>query len=192
MYPNRNNKLEILKLYTKDYKSQFYLREISRLSLLPVKNVQNLLHSLEKSRILKSRISGKNKYFHLNLNNISTKFLLLQAEIYKTLLFLESYPVFKTFLKMVSTHAPIIVFGSFAKFAAEKESDLDLLAIQEDDEKLPLYLLPYQIHEIRLSEKSFNKALEKQESLIKEIEANHILLNNQSFYVETMWGMYGK
>lgn len=192
MYLKRNKEAEILKIYTKDYRSQFYLREISRISMLPVKNVQNALKSLEKSRILKSKIRGKNKYFYLNIDNIETKFLLVQAEVYKTLLFLEKYPIFKTFLKMVSTHAPIIVFGSFAKFAAEKESDLDLLIIQEEGEKLPLHLLPYQIHEIRMSEKSFGKSLENQEVLIKEIEANHIILNNHSFYVDAIWGIYGK
>ena len=116
---------------------------------------------------------------------------MLQAEIYRTKLFLEKYPECKTFAKE-AIQAPIIVFGSFAKFAAEKDSDLDLLIVSGEEEKLPLHLLPYKIHEIRLSEKSFMKALERQETLIKEIEENHVILNNHSFYIDLMWWHYAK
>lgn len=174
------------------YNKEFYLREISRLSKISLKNVQNILNSLEKGRIVKSSLRGKNKYFRLNLDNLQTKFCLLQAEIYKTLLFLEKYPQFKTFLKEIFTRTPLIAFGSFAKFIASKDSDLDLLIISKGEEKLQAYLLPYKIHEIRLSEESFRKALEKQEALIKEIEANRVILNNHSFYVNIMWWFYGK
>ena len=191
MYPKRNNEFEVLRLYLGDYTKQFYLREISRLAKLPLKNTQNVVNALEKSRILKSSLKGKNKYFSLNLGNIQTKLYLLQSKIYKTLLFLENYPQLKTFLKEVSK-VTIIAFGSFAKFTAEKDSDLDLLIIPEAEEKLPFHLVPYKIHEIRMSEKSFIKAVENQETLIKEIEENHVILNNHSFYISTMWERYGK
>ncbi len=157
---------------------------------MPLKNVQNIANYLEKNRIVKSSVQGKNKYFSLNRENIQTKLHVLQAEIYRTLLFLEKYPRFKTFLKEVSTQVPIIVFGSFAKFSAEENSDLDLVIIADEEKKLPLHLLPYKIHEIRLSGKFLMKALEKQEVLIKEIEENHVILNNHSFYVNTMWDYY--
>ena len=41
-----------------------------------------------------------------------------------------------------------------------------------------------------MPEKTFFKAIDKQEDLIKEIEENHIILNNHSFYVNVMWGYY--
>ena len=191
MYPKRNGKLEVLRLYLGGYAKQFYLREISRLAKLPLKITQNAANALEKSRILKSSIKGKNKYFSLNLDNIQTKLYLLQSEIYNTLLFLEKYPQFKTFLKEVP-NITIIAFGSFARFAAEKDSDLDLLIISKTQVKLPFHLVPYKIHEVHLSEKSFVKAVKKQETLIKEIEENHVILNNHSFYANIMWELYGK
>ena len=191
MYPKRNSELAVLILYLGDYTKQLYLREISRLAKIPLKNTQNVVNSLEKRRILKSSVRGKNKYFSLNLDNIQTRFYLLQSEIYKTLLFLDKYPLLKTFLKEVSK-ATIVVFGSFAKFTAEKDSDLDLLVISENEEKLPFHLLPYKIHDIRMSEKTFIRAVEKKEVLLKEIEENHVILNNHSFYVDMMWGQYGK
>lgn len=192
MYRKRNKELEIIALYRSNYKAQFYLRQISKLSKLPLKTAQNVLANLEKSRILKSRIEGKNKYFSLNLDNIQTKSYLLQAEIYKTDVFLETYPHFKTFLKSVNINVPIIIFGSFAKLSANKDSDVDLLIISEKEQKLPFHLLPYKVHQVNLSEKSFSKALKQQENLIKEIEENHIILNNHSFYINMMWDHYGK
>jgi len=190
MYLKRNNEFEVLGLYLGGYTKQLYLREISRLAKLPLKNTQNVANVLEKSRILKSSRRGKNKYFSLNLDNIQTKLYLLQSEIYKTLVFLENYPELKTFLKEVPNVA-IVAFGSFAKLTAEKDSDLDLLIIPEAEE-LPFHLVPYKIHDIRMLEKSFIKSVEKQETLIKEIEENHVILNNHSFYVNTMWDYYEK
>ena len=192
MYQNRNNELEIVSLFRGNYKIRFYLREISKLSKLPLKTCQNTLLNLEKAKILKSRTEGKNKYFSLNLENIKTKSYLQQTEIYQTDLFLEEYPQFKMFLKSLKTNAPIIVFGSFAKFTADKNSDLDLLIISDKELNLPFHLLPSKPHQINMPEKTFLKAIEQQENLIKEIEENHIILNNHSFYVNIMWGHHGK
>lgn len=192
MYQKRNKELVILALYLGDYTKQFYLREISKLAKIPLKTTQNLLSNLEKNKILKSIIRGKNKYFGLNPDIIETKFYLLQSEIYKTLLFLGKYPIFKTFLKEIKTNEILIIFGSFAKFTADMDSDLDLLILSNKKEKLPSHLLPYNIHDIKLSKPLFVKALENQETLIKEIQENHIILNDHSFYVNVMWGYYRK
>jgi len=192
MYLNRNNELEVISLFRGNYKSRYYLREISRISKLPLKTCQNALTNLEKAKILKSKTEGKNKYFSLNLENIKTKSFLQQAEIYQTDLFLEKYPQFKMFLKSLKITVPLIVFGSFAKFTADKNSDLDLLIISDKELELPFHLLPAKAHQIKMSKKTFLKALKEQENLIKEIEENHVILNNHSFYVSIMWGYYGE
>lgn len=192
MYQKRNKHLEVLALFLGDYNRQFYLREISKLTKIPLKTTQNIIFNLEKERILKSAISGKNKYFRLNLDNVQTKLYILQSEIYRTSLFIDKYPLFKIFLDEIKTNIPIVVFGSFAKFKADKNSDLDLLIISKDKQKLPTHLLAYKIHEIRLSELDFINALEKQEILLKEVQENHIILNNHSFYINIMWDHYGK
>lgn len=192
MYQKRNKWLEVIALYTGNYKAEFYLRQIAKLAKLPVKTCQNILSQLEKDKILKGKIEGKNKYFSLNLDNIQTKSYLLQAEIHKTDLFLENYPQIKTFLKSFNTNIPIIVFGSFAKLKANKDSDIDLFIVSEKGQKLPFHLLPYKVHQVNLSENSFMKSLKEQEVIIKEIEENHVILNNHSFYVNMMWGYYAK
>lgn len=192
MYQKRNNCLEVVALFLSDYAKQLYLREISKLSKIPLKTTQNILSILDKEKILKSSISGKNKYFRLNLDNIQAKFYILQAEIYQTQIFIEKYPLFKIFLSEINANITLIIFGSFAKSKADKDSDVDLAIISKEMRSLPFHLLPYKIHQIEFSEASYTKALEKQETLIKEIGANHIILSNHSFYVNEMWCYYGK
>ena len=192
MYQKRNKEMAIISLYTGDYNARFYLREIAKLANLPLKTCQDVLVNLEKEKILKSKTEGKNKYFSLNLDNINVKSELVKAEIYRTELLLEKYPEFKTFLKAIDTNFIIILFGSFAKLKADKNSDVDLFIVTNKKEKLLYYLLPHKIHENVLKEESFRKSLTEKEPLIKEIESNHIILNNHSSYVNIFWGHYGK
>ena len=192
MYLKRNRVLEILALYLSDYNKQFYLREISKLAKIPLKTTQTLIANLERDKLLKSTVKGKNKYFRLNLDNIKTKFYLLQSELNRTLIFVENYPLFKNFIGKIKINAPMVVFGSFAKFKADKESDLDLLIISKLKVNLPLHLLAYKIHEIYLDENSFKKSLEKKQALIMEIKDNHIILNNHSFFVNVTWSYHEK
>ena len=191
MYQKRNKELDVLSLYRGDYRARFYLRQISRLTKLPLKTTQDLLASLEKARIIRGEVEGRNKYFRLNLDNIKVRNILLQAEIYMTDRFLDKYSQFKTFLKSVKTDKPIIVFGSFARFAAGRDSDVDLLVVSGREEKLPSHLLPQKIHKITLSRASFVKALKEGETVIREIGENHVILNNHSFYVNIVWDYYG-
>jgi len=189
MYRKRNKELAILTLYCGDYKRQIYLREISKLARIPLKTTQSLLGKLEDMSMLRSTVKGKNKYFVLNLDNVQTKLLVLQAEIYRTSLFLEMYPQFKTFLKALRTDTMMVVFGSFAKLAADKNSDLDLLIVSTGNEKLPFHLISNKTHIINMSEHAFMKGLGK-EALIKEVMSNHVILNNHSFFVNNVWNRY--
>ncbi len=192
MYQNRNKGLDVFGLYLSGYKQEFYLREISKRTGLPLRTTQICVAELEKEKMLRSATRGKNKYFRLNLDTVVTKLHLLHAEIQRTLFFVSKFPLIKTFLKEMRTNATIVVFGSFAKFKADKNSDFDILVVSDEKSKLPMHLLPYKVHEITLSEQAFVDALEKQEVLIKEIEENHVILNNHSFYVNAMWSYYGK
>ncbi len=108
--------------------------------------------------------------------------------MYRTQKFLEKYPRIRTFVSSFESNAPVLVFGSFAKMSEDEGSDLDLLVVGE--EEMPFHLVPREVHEVRLSEGSLVEGLEKDEDLVKEIEGNHVLLNNHSFYVNTMWRYY--
>ncbi len=124
MYQNRYNNLKVIAFYSTDYNKRIYLREMSKISKISLRNVQVILDRLVKEKIIKSQFVGKNKYFYLNLDNVETKYLILKSEIYKTITFIKKYPQFTTFLKEVKDiESCIIVFGSFAQFLADKDSD---------------------------------------------------------------------
>ena len=192
MYLNRYDESAILTLYTGDYKKAFYLREISRLAHLPLKNTQRLLFRLESSAILKSEPEGRNKYFTLHLENIQTRYALLQAEIYKSSIFLERTAIFGMFAREIPSSMPVIIFGSFAKYSQKKNSDADLLVISENGPELPSHLLPNQMHLLTLTKKDFSNSLKRQEVIIQEILENHIILNDHSFFVNALWDYYGE
>ena len=193
MYQNKYNNLRILELYSKDYTKKIYLREISKLSNLPLRNVQVILDRLEKEKVLKTQFSGRNKYFYLNLESIETKYLILKSEIYKTIIFIKGYPQFNAFLKEVKNiESCIIVFGSFAQLVADKNSDMDILIISNKKTDLPYHLIPNKIHEINLSKKNFIKLIEKEDIFIKKIQEKHVILNNHSFFVNIFWRKYAK
>jgi len=190
MYQKRNKEFVILGLYLEDYTKEFYLREISKSTKIPLKTTQDVVSRLEKDNVIRSSTRGRNKYFRLNRNNIQTKLYMLQSEIHRTSVFLGRYPLFKTFLKDIKSDDPLVVFGSFANLTAGKESDLDILVISKKGSKLPFHLLPYKPHQISMSTNTFIKALGKQETLVKEISEKHVILNNHSFYVNVMWSHY--
>jgi len=192
MYQIRNKELEILALFRSNYKSRFYLRQISRNSGIALKTCQDALHVLEKEGIIKSQTEGKNKYFSLNLESTKAKHALLQAEINKTEEFLAKYPVFQTFLKELNSNSLLVIFGSFADFSSKKDSDIDLITISDKKINLPKHLLPNKVQEINLKEEFFIKSLNSQEPLIKEIQSKHIILNNHSLYVNIMWSYYAR
>jgi|SRR3989344_7875730 len=193
MYSNRNNNMLVLSLYLKDYSKKFYLREISRLTKVPLKNTYVILNELEKDNIIKSQLVGKNKYFYLNLDNIEVKYLILNSEIYKTVIFIKKYPHFTGFLKELDDpEACIVIFGSFAKFSVDKDSDLDLLIISDKKIEIPYHVIPNKIHEIILSKNDFIETVEKNEIFIKKIKENHIILDNHSFFVNVIWRKYAK
>ena len=185
MYQKR---YKITNLYLSNFKAKYYLREISKLSKLPLRTTQRLLNQLEKEKIIKAKREGKNRYYFLNLQNVKTKFYLLIAEIYKTLNFLERHPVFNLFLKE-KINSCLVIFGSFAEFKESKTSDLDLLIIGNEPS---FVLLPYKIHKIKLTKSEFRKALINNEPLIKEIIKNHIILTRHSFFLEELWDYYEK
>lgn len=190
MYQKRN---KILSLFCSNLRRRFYLREISRLSNTPLKTVARSLGELEEKNILTSRTEGKHKYYELNLDNIETKFLLIEVEIYRTLLFLKNYPVFKSFLKEIGpSDGIIIVYGSFSEFTATEKSDLDILVISEKKLDLPQHLLPYKIHRVDLTQNEFMLALEKGEPLIQEVLQNHIVLHGHSYFIDTLLWYYEK
>ena len=89
--------LKILSLYRSNYSASFYLREIARQTKVDVKAVQLQLKALEKMNVTQSLRKGRNKEYSLNLRNYSTKYYIVLAEAYTSIVFLsENFEVKKS------------------------------------------------------------------------------------------------
>ena len=86
------------------------------------------LNNLKKENVLDSRTEGKNKIFFLKKNLVSRAYI-LQAELHKLTKLLRQSPelsvIFEEILKKTDERL-IVLFGSYAKGLAKKDSDIDI------------------------------------------------------------------
>ena len=120
-----NMELEIVLLLLKQ---DIHVRGLAKALNEPHATVLRKLNRLAKQNVIDFQKEGKNKVFSLQ-KNISAINHVLQAEIYKLNLLLKKYPeltiILEEILKKVDEKF-IVIFGSYAKFRAKKESDIDI------------------------------------------------------------------
>jgi len=178
MVQKRDIALEIILILLSEDR---HLREISRMLNISHTTLSRKLDELLNLGILDYKIVGKNKLFSLK-NNFKTRNVILNAERYKLNLFLEKYPklniLFDDIIKITGKHM-IILFGSYAKFDSNANSDIDIyinssaLSLKEKVESLNSKL------SVKLGK--FNS----DSLLIREIIKNHIILRGaEEFYEE--------
>ena len=141
--------------------------------------VSRKLNNLKKENVIDSRSEGKNKIFFLKENLVS-KIYIQQAELYKLTRLLrdkqELSIIFEEILQKTDEKL-IVLFGSYAKGLAKKDSDIDIYietqsrnvkkAIENVHSKINVKIGPFDI----------------KSPLIKEIIKNHIILRGiEVFY----------
>ena len=181
-----NKELKILSEFASDYNSRKYGRAISSKLKLNQKTTSNILKSLEKQHIIKFKQEGKNKYYFLNKLNQTTKEMIKLVEINKRILILEKYKNLSYLFSEIGkrTRGIAIIFGSYANFTKNENSDLDILVIGiisniSDLEKI------YSI-KINLVKSSKNKFKSK-DLFLKEVINNHILIKGVEEFIELIW-----
>jgi hypothetical protein len=191
--------LKILGLYTGDYGKSLHLREIARETSVDVKAVQLQLRRLERVNVFTSAVKGKNKEYHLNLHNPTTKYYVILAETFVSLTCLNKNFLVKKVVSEVIDRlkGTVLLFGSYAKGLARSDSDVDLLVLSErrldagtgKEAGSPL--------SGRLSIKSMSRAhfvrgLEENDPLVKEVVANHVVLKGFDELCNILWRYYAK
>jgi len=186
--------LKILGLYLDDYEKSLHLREISREAQIDVKAIQLQLQKLEKINVLSSIIRGRNKDYSLNLNNVTTKYYLIMAEIFASIIHLKKNFMIKKIVEEIENkiHDPLILFGSFAKGTYTKESDVDIFMIGDKKINTGLIIEATSMVGRKISVKStsreqFLEGLRNNDPLIKEIVSNHIVLKGADQFSDIMW-----
>ncbi|MEM5811661.1 MAG: nucleotidyltransferase domain-containing protein [Candidatus Aenigmatarchaeota archaeon] len=186
--------LEILSLYTSNYEAKIHLREITRKIKTDTKTASLNLKKLLELKVLKSAKIGKHKEFFLNNENIVSKYFLIITEIYKSFTFLSThFKIFKIFEMLEELADGIIIFGSYAKNIATKESDLDLLIINGNIESKRMEaenLYGIKISPKYFSTKEFIRAQKVKDILFIEVLSSHIILKGFELFVNTTWRNY--
>ena len=119
--------LEILTFLARNPDQQFYMREIAKNMNKSVGGTHKTLKSLKELEFIKEKKSGKNIYYHINQMNPSIK----NFKIFMTIN--ELTPLVK---KLRALSEKIILFGSCTKGEDTNESDIDVLVLTNEKDKV--------------------------------------------------------
>ena len=124
---------------------------------------------------------GKNKSYFLRLEQRQTFSLLILLETYKELQFSLLHPDVSLLVEELSLLCPFIVFGSYAKGTAKKDSDLDVVAFTSKREQVKQILEKYPIatHVQYASFSQFARLLREKQPLAQEIRRHHVLIGRK-------------
>ncbi len=116
-------RISVLKLFVFNPNKEYYIREIERMTKEPFDPVRMELRRLENVGLLKSRTSGRQKYYSMNTNH--KLFSDIKAIILKTV---GIGDLLESALNREDISVAFI-YGSYAKDAEYAESDIDIFVI---------------------------------------------------------------
>lgn len=179
------NHMGVLSLFTNGFDKEYYIREVQKMLVISPRTSQLILDDLENKGILESKIKGKIRSYKLKRNSLSQRYIIF-AEQYKTIAFLEKKLFVKEIIEKISPFIDGIglIFGSYAKGTANKDSDLDIFVVgsynnKEVNKISKIYGIDISVkcYSLKIFEKNFNK-----DALIREVLKNHIIfLNTEQF-----------
>lgn len=142
--------------------------------------VINKLESLMEENVVDFKQEGKNKVYFFK-KSVEARNYVIMAELYKLNKVIRIYPALRKIIEAIKRHSKIklaILFGSYAKGIARRDSDIDIF-IETRDRNLKKEL---QLLNSKLSVKigNYNRA----NLLIREIEKNHVIIKGVELYYE--------
>lgn len=190
--------LKILGLYRNNYKISLHVREIARETKVDVKAIQLQLRRLERVNILSSALKGKNKEYRLNLTNFAAKYYMTMAEAFFTIGFLDKNFQIKKVISEINGKIDgiILLFGSFAKGYATKESDIDIFVIADKFDKSAIEdvsdIISRKISVKSSGRKQFLDGLKNADPLISEVASAHVTLKGMDDFCDIMWDFFAR
>jgi predicted nucleotidyltransferase len=142
--------------------------------------VARKLAELKKENVVDCVQEGKNKTYFLKKTTEARSYVLI-TENYRLIKTIEKYPWLRSIIEKIQKNQKIdiaVLFGSYAKCTASKNSDIDLF-IESTDLNLrkELKLLDSKLS-LKIGE--YNK----ESMLIKEIEQNHVVVKGVEHFYE--------
>lgn len=163
------NKLEIV---LELLKQSVHLRKLVELTNIPLATLSREIEQMIQENVLDYQFAGRNKSIKIK-NTLAAREYVYLAEHYKLLKLIEKYPNLSIIIPEIlsKNKAPLmVIFGSYARFNAGKESDIDIY-IETKDSKIKKNI---EAINSRLSVKFGKFNLDS--LLIKEIVKNHIII----------------
>lgn len=172
-----NLELDIVELLLK---KENHIRGISKKLNESHTTISRKLNNLKKENVIDSRREGKNKIFFLKKNIISQNYI-LQAEPHKLIKLLKKYPelgvIFEEILEKTNEKM-IVLFGSYAKGLAKKDSDIDIyIETKSRDLKKAIENINSKIN-VKIG------VFDIKHPLIKEIIKDHIIIKGIEVFYE--------
>lgn len=161
-------------------KSENHIRGLAKLLDTNQTTIARKAQELHKNNVVDFKQEGKNKVVFLK-KSLEARQYAYNAETQKLLEALKKYPNLRRIIELIKKNEKIslaVLFGSYAKNTAKKESDIDIY-IDTTDNKLKEEV---ELIDSRISVKigKYNK----DSLLIKEIEKNHVIIKGIETYYE--------
>ncbi len=161
-------------------RSENHIRGLAKLLGTNQTTIARKVRELHKENILDWKQEGRNKVVFLK-KSLEAKQYVCAVEVQKLLVTIKKYPSLRRIIEVIQKNEKIglaMLFGSYAKGAAHKESDIDIYICTTDTK------LKEEVEAID-SKISVKIGSYNQDSLlIKEIDKNHIILKGVEPYYE--------
>ena len=170
--------LEIILTLLKN--NELHVRGIAKSVKQPHANISRAMKKMLDSNIVDFRTMGKNKIFRLK-NGIEALQYAHSAEHFKLLKLIERYPFLSVIVEGILSKTEeelVVIFGSFAKFNAKSDSDIDIFV---ETEKRTIKTELEKINS-RISVKI--GVFDKNNILIKEIIKDHVIIKGVEHFYE--------
>ncbi len=180
MVQKRDNiDLEIILLLLR---GESHLRAIARQLGESHSTVLRKINKLVKENVLNYKTVGRNRVFSIK-KNLQAKNYTYNAERYKLMKLLSRYPELNVIIEEIlkkSRDRLVVLFGSYAKFGADRQSDIDIYV--ESNSARAKKEMEMVNSKINAKTGTFNQ----NSPLIREIIRNHVILRGvEEFYEKT-------
>jgi predicted nucleotidyltransferase len=189
--------LKIIDLLMRNVEKKFTVNEIAKALNAYYSHVYKSVNKLAKEGVVIKEKVGKSHLCSLNFDNEKTIALIQLDEIERRNDFYnlkkEIKIILEDFVKAIRPSNPltIVLFGSYAKNIATKESDIDILVIGKNLAKIDIITKEIyskydkEINVVMMSAREFKK--QKSKAIIKEIIKNHYVLYGVEKFVDLIF-----
>ncbi len=161
---------------------ELHIRGIAKIINAPHSNISRLMKRFLEKNVVDFRIEGKNKTLRFK-KGIEALSYVYMAEHFKLLKLLEKYPNMSIIIDLILSKLDkkselVLIFGSYAKFNAKNDSDIDIF-IETNDTKIKT-----KVENINSKLSVKIGKFDKNSPLIKEIIKDHIMIKGIEYYYE--------